>query len=94
MFINRRKLVTPQSTTRLHQHMLHMALLRKHRSSIVHTRTELESRKKLDEAWDCMLPHDNKIGTTCTQNQTAELLEYSPVKPLGVALLKTTVAPA
>jgi len=36
-----------------------MALLRKHRSSIVHTRSELESWKKLDEAWDCMLTHGN-----------------------------------
>ncbi|RLN22885.1 uncharacterized protein C2845_PM07G21690 [Panicum miliaceum] len=56
---NKEKTCKPQPTSRLHQHMLHMALLRKHRSSIVHTRTELESRKKLDEAWDCMLPHEN-----------------------------------
>ncbi|RLM93758.1 hypothetical protein C2845_PM08G24270 [Panicum miliaceum] len=56
---NTEKTCKPQSTSRLHQHMLHMALLRKHRNSIVHTRAELESRKKLDEAWDCMLPHEN-----------------------------------
>ncbi|CAO2166263.1 unnamed protein product [Urochloa humidicola] len=43
--------------------MLHMALLRKHRSSTVCTRTELESREKLDEAWDCILLHENSVNS-------------------------------
>ncbi|CAO1945106.1 unnamed protein product [Urochloa humidicola] len=59
---NKEKTSKPQSTSRLHQHMLHMALLRKHRSSTVCTRTELESRKKQDEAWDCILLHENSVN--------------------------------
>ncbi|CAL4961612.1 unnamed protein product [Urochloa decumbens] len=60
---NKEKTSKPQSTSRLHQHMLHMALLRKHRSSTVCTRAELESRKKLDEAWDCILLHENSLNS-------------------------------
>ncbi|KAF8696298.1 hypothetical protein HU200_037204 [Digitaria exilis] len=59
---NKEKTSKPHSTSRLHQHMLHMAFLRKHRSSTVRTRAELESRDKVDEAWDHMLPHENSVN--------------------------------
>ncbi|RCV27185.1 hypothetical protein SETIT_5G304400v2 [Setaria italica] len=67
---NKEKTSKPQSTSRLHQHMLHMALLRKHRSSTVCTRTEHESRKKLDEAWDCILLHESSVN-----NQSRERMD-------------------
>ncbi|XP_062220193.1 uncharacterized protein LOC133919717 [Phragmites australis] len=47
---NKEKTSKPQSTSRLHLHMLHMGLLRKHRSSSIHTTREFAPRKKLDKA--------------------------------------------
>jgi hypothetical protein len=50
--------------------MLRMALMRKHRSSTVCTMTEHESRKKLDEACDCILLHENSVN-----NQSRERID-------------------
>jgi hypothetical protein len=42
--------------------MLHMGLLRKQKSSI-HSRRELALRKKLEEAWDHLPPHESSLSS-------------------------------
>ncbi|XP_066306925.1 uncharacterized protein [Miscanthus floridulus] len=59
---NKERTAKPQSTSRLHEHKLHIALRRKHKSSTVHTSTELELRKKLEEARDRMPTHENSVN--------------------------------
>ncbi|TVU35230.1 hypothetical protein EJB05_17108, partial [Eragrostis curvula] len=55
---NKEKTSKTQSTYRLHQHLLHKGLSRKQISSI-YSRRELALRKKLEEARDQILPHEN-----------------------------------
>ncbi|KAL6845620.1 hypothetical protein ACP4OV_025115 [Aristida adscensionis] len=60
---NKEKTCKPQSTSRFHQHMLHIGLLRKHRSSI-HTTREIAPGKKSVEVWE------QNTGGTDTSNDT------------------------
>ncbi|WVZ68963.1 hypothetical protein U9M48_017834 [Paspalum notatum var. saurae] len=59
---NKEKTAKPESTSRLHEHKLHIALLTKHISSTARTRTELLPRKQLEEACDRMPTHENSMN--------------------------------
>ncbi|XP_062206745.1 uncharacterized protein LOC133908646 [Phragmites australis] len=59
---NKEKTSKPPSTSRLHQHMLHIGLLGKRRSSTIHTRREPALRKKLEEARDYRPTHENSLN--------------------------------
>ncbi|KAJ1285226.1 hypothetical protein BS78_03G263600 [Paspalum vaginatum] len=59
---NKEKTAKPESTSRLREPKLHIALLTKHISSTVRTRIELEPRKQLEEACDRVPTHENSVN--------------------------------
>ncbi|KAL6614579.1 hypothetical protein ACP70R_036849 [Stipagrostis hirtigluma subsp. patula] len=82
---NKEKASMPQSISRLHQHMMHIGLLRKHRSSSIHTRRELAPVNGLEEIWD----HTPTLESSLNEGSTGGM---HPSNGMHSSLLKGKAA--